>query len=144
MKYLLSGVMLIVSILIFSFTYPTPNSAMSIQVKDRVIDFAKAIEKRDITSLKELLHKDFRVVANQYPNAATTSILPKTVYLSLIEGKKIGGEKYEVIFDYVHIEDHSATVITKFEGKKSTMYLTLLLINMNDKWQIIEDMAIIK
>jgi len=130
--------------LLFSFTNQKPDSAMSIQIKDKVIEFANAIEHRDAGQLDKLLHENFRVVANQYPTKDKLSILSKEVYLSLISSKKIGGEKYDVKFDYVSVENHSATVITKFQGEKSNMYLTLLLIQNGDDWQIIEDMALIK
>jgi len=131
MKYLLMSIMSL-TFLMYSFTNYTSETAMSIQVKDKVMEFATAIELRDATQLDHLLHKDFRVVANQYPTKDKLSILPKEVYLSLIKSEKIGGTKYDVKFDYVSVEDHSATVIAKFKGQKSNMYLTLLLIKIAD------------
>ncbi len=117
---------------------------MSIQVKDKVRNFALAIENRDVPTLQNLLHDNFRVVANQFPNPETVSVLPKELYLNMIKSEKIGGNKYEVFFDYVSVEDHSATVIAKFEAEKSIMYLTLLLIHVENDWKIVEDMALIK
>lgn len=130
--------------LFYSFTNHKADSAMSIQIKDKVVEFANAIELRDVNQLEKLLHENFRVVANQYPTEDKLSILSKEVYLSLIKSNKIGGTKYHVKFDYVSVENHSATVITKFQGAKSNMYLTLLLIQNGKEWQIIEDMALIK
>jgi len=130
--------------LMYSFTNYNSNPPMSIQIKDKVIEFAQAIEHRDINQLDKLLHKDFRVVANQYPTKEKLSILSKEVYLSLMQSEKIGGAKYEVRFDYVSVEDHSATVIVHFKGEKSNMYLTLLLIESVNEWKIIEDMTYIK
>lgn len=117
---------------------------MSIQIKDTVHLFAKAIEDRNANQLELLLHKDFRVVANKYPTEDKLSILSKDVYLSLIELEKIGGSRYDVIFDYVSVEDHSATVIVKFQGIDSSMYLTLILVESEGEWKIIEDLAVIK
>lgn len=130
--------------LLYSFTNHKSDSAMSIQIKDKVVQFANAIELRDANQLEKLLHENFRVVANQYPTEDKLSILSKEVYLSLINSNKIGGTKYNVKFDYVSVENHSATVITKFQGDKSNMYLTLLLIQSGGEWQIIEDMALIE
>lgn len=142
MKYLLLITSTIV--LLNSFTNYKAESYMSIQLKDKVLAFANAIEQRDIDQLDQLLHQDFRVVANQYPTEDKLSILSKEVYLSLISTKKIGGTKYDVKFDYISVEDHSATVVTKFQGEQSNMYLTLLLIETDNEWKIIEDMVFIK
>jgi hypothetical protein len=128
----------------YSFTNQKIDTVMGIQVKEKVIAFSKAIEQRDKAQLDKLLHKDFRVVANQYPTKDKLTTLTKDVYISLIEAKKIGGASYNVEFDYVSVEEHSATVIAKFEGKQSSMYLTLLLIKHDDNWKIIEDMALFK
>lgn len=117
---------------------------MSIKIKDKVVEFAKAIEQRDVTHLDKLLHENFRVVANQYPTEDKLSILSKEVYLSLMNAKKIGGNEYQVKFDYVAVENHSATVIAKFQGTQSNLYLTLLLIQNGGEWQIIEDLAIME
>lgn len=143
MKYLLSlGLCSI--FFMFSFNNHKSDTRMGIQIKDKVRLFAKAIENRDVAQLDVLLHNDFRVVANQYPTDDKLAILTKEVYISLIKSEKIGGNKYDVKFDYVSVEDHSATAIVKFEGEKSNMYLTLLLVESENEWKIIEDMAVMK
>ena len=120
MKYLLSlGFFSLV--FLFSFTSHKNDTAMRMQIKDRVKLFAQAIENRDVNQLDELLHNDFRVIANQYPTADQLSLIPKQVYLSLMKSGKIGGAKYNVQFDQVSVEGHSATAIVKFQGERSNM-----------------------
>lgn len=131
-------------LLALAFTTKHPDSPVETQIKDKVLKFAQAIEAKDVAQLDNLLHNDFRVVANQYPTVEKLSLLPKELYLSLIQSKKIGGTHYEVTFDHISVKDHSATAVVTFQAEESTMHLTLLLIEKEGEWRIIEDMALIK
>lgn len=144
MKYIGSVVAILLLISIYSFTTKTINPVEQ-DIKEKVLKFAEAIEWQNVEKLDNLLHQNFRVVANQYPKADVTTILDKATYLKLITAKKIGGKAYKVNFKSIIVEQHNATVVAKFEGGESTMSLTLLLVKSNaGKWEIISDMAIIK
>lgn len=117
---------------------------MQAAIKDQVQDFATAIEKRDLSSLEQLLHQDFRVLANQYPTVDKLTILSKESYLGLMKAEKIGGEHYEVSIQQITAKTHSATAVAKFKGKASTMYVTLLFVQQENAWKLIEDMAVME
>ncbi len=144
MKYLL---IILGACILSAFAFlPTHQNPMEEKlIKEKVHQFAEAVELRDISSLENLLHKDFRVIANQYPTPDKLTLLDKPTYLMLMKGEKIGGEAYTVDFSHMSVVSHSATVICSFKGKDSAMELTLLFIKNNlGEWQIIEDMALLE
>ncbi len=116
---------------------------MEKEIKNVVIAFAKAGEKRDVSAYDALLHKDFRVIANQYPTPDKTSIIPSQVYTALIGKGTIGGTAFQVDFKQIDIADHSATVIAHFKTDDGGGQLVtlLLVLNAENKWQLISDMA---
>ena len=143
MKYLWSIVVILLIAIGYSFTTKTTDP-MEQTIQDTVLKFATAIEQNNESKLDDLLHKNFRVVANRYPTPDVTTILDKMTYLKLIAAKKIGGKAYEVDIRSINIEEHTATVVAKFTAQGSFMNLTLLLVqSLEGDWEIITDMAII-
>lgn len=114
-------------------------------VRQVVERFADAVEARDLTALDQLLHPEFRVIATRFPDPETTSILPRKVYLSMIESEKIGGDPYDVVVHGITATDQNATVTATFGGAASDMLLTLLLTqNSEGTWEIISDFPVIR
>ena len=146
MRQTFTGLLLAICTLGIFYSFSTKSiNNMEDQVKEQVHLFAKAIAKQNVEQLDKLLHEKFRVVANQYPKPEATSILDKSLYLSMIGSKKIGGHAYEVSFQEVHVQDHTATVIATFGGAQSNMYLTLLMVqSAAGDWQIVSDLPVIK
>jgi len=146
MKYSISFMLMaIIAMGCLSFANHKNNIEMEAPVKKIVLEFSEAIAKQDVTALDVLLHQEFRVIANQYPKPEATTILPKTVYSKMMGDKNIGGSAYEVEFQHVHVDGHTATVIASFKGEKANMDLTLLLTqSKTGAWQIVTDLPIIK
>lgn len=115
---------------------------MEKEIKSVIETFVKAGEKRDVALYNDILHEEFRVIANKYPTPDKISIIPSAGYIALITKKVIGGTKYEVIYNSINIAEHSATVRTELKAEKGGQLVTFLLVqNTENKWQIIADMA---
>ena len=114
-------------------------------VRAVVNQFAQAVESQDVAALEQLLHDEFRVIATRYPNAETTSILPRAAYIGAVGAKKLGGSPYQVEFKHISVTQQNATVDAVFKGEKSDMLLTLLLTqDAAGTWKIISDFPIIQ
>lgn len=113
------------------------------KVLETVIDkFVVAGENRDIAAYDDILHENFRVIANRYPTVGKISILSADVYKSLLSKKVIGGTKYNVTYKNFDVTSHSATVSVELKAEKGGQLITFLLVkNEKDKWLIISDMA---
>ncbi len=125
----------------------TSNNSMKMEkeIKQVIKAFIKAGEERNIEMYNDVLHQEFRVIANKYPTPDKTSIIPSAGYIALITKKVIGGTKYEVIYNSINITQHSATVRAELKAEKGGQLVTFLLVqNMENRWQIIANMAVQK
>ncbi len=115
---------------------------MEKEIKSVIGTFVKAGEERNVAMYNDILHENFRVIANKYPTPDKTSIIPAEGYKALITKEVIGGTKYEVVFKSIDIAEHSATVRAELKAEKGGQSVTFLLVqNMESEWQIIADMA---
>ena len=105
--------------------------------------FADAIANNDAAALEKLLHPDFTVIVPRYPTADKNTVLDRATYISLIGGKKIGGERYAVTFDAVNVTDYNANVLVNFDGPKSHMQATFLLTEVAGEWKVVVDYPIL-
>ena len=144
MKNLSVLLLAIISLGSFSCKSQTSNNSIKMEkeIKGIIETFVKAGEERNVAMYNDILHKDFRVIANRYPTPDKTSIIPAENYIALITKEVIGGTKYEVIFNSIDIAEHSATVRAELKAEKGGQSVTFLLVqNPANKWQIISDMA---
>ncbi|UII75160.1 nuclear transport factor 2 family protein [Flagellimonas sp. HMM57] len=115
---------------------------MEKEIKSVIETFVKAGEERNVAMYNDILHENFRVIANKYPTSDKISIIPAEGYKALITKEVIGGTKYEVVFKSIDIAEHSATVIAELKAEKGGQSVTFLLVqNTENEWQIITDMA---
>ena len=115
---------------------------MEKEIKNIIETFVKAGEDRNVAMYNDILHENFRVIANRYPTPDKTSIITAEDYKALITKEIIGGTKYEVIFNSIDIAEHSATVRAELKAEKGGQSVTFLLIqNQENEWLIIADMA---
>ncbi|GAA3521547.1 hypothetical protein GCM10022393_39930 [Aquimarina addita] len=118
---------------------------MEKEIKNVIETFVKAGEERNVSMYNDILHEDFRVIANRYPTPDKISIISSEDYIALITKKVIGGSKYGIVYESIDIAEHSATVRIELKAKKGGQIVTFLLIQNNEnKWLIIADMAIQK
>lgn len=121
-----------------------PNNSMKMEkeIKSVIATFVKAGEERNVAMYNDILHENFRVIANKYPTPDKTSIIPAEGYKALITKEVIGGTKYELVFKSIDIAEHSATVRAELKAEKGGQSVTFLLVQkMESEWQIIADMA---
>ncbi|MFS4445701.1 nuclear transport factor 2 family protein [Maribacter sp. 2307UL18-2] len=121
-----------------------PNNSMKMEkeIKRVIATFVKAGEERNVALYNDILHENFRVIANKYPTPDKTSIIPAEGYKALITKEVIGGTKYELVFKSIDIAEHSATVRAELKAEKGGQSVTFLLVqNKENEWQIIADMA---
>ena len=134
-------------ILTYGWTLTTssnPEKIMENQVKQTIIDFTEAGEKRDLQTMETVLHPEFRVVLNRFRGAGNTSIMDRKTYLDMIESEKIGGEHYQLKIHNVSIHDHTAAARVEWKNDKTIFRIHFLLVkNAGDQWQIISDMPVV-
>ncbi len=118
---------------------------MENQIKEVVFSIEKAAAKRDVKELEELLHKDYRVVANRFKGSKTTTILSKEVYIKMMKDMKIGGTSYNIIFSDIKINGHTSLVdLTYVSETTSDMHKYLVLIqDKNNQWKVVSDIPLV-
>jgi len=114
-------------------------SKSSEAVKKAVMSQLNASAKRDVESMKKVLHDDFRIVVNQ---AERLTVLDLKTMLSLYEQGKFGGEEKEIDLQTIDIQgDLTAMVKVIEKGKKAIFNIYFTLINVKGDWKIIQETA---
>ncbi|MFK7929725.1 MAG: nuclear transport factor 2 family protein [Myxococcota bacterium] len=103
---------------------------------DAVESFILAGDSQDVPALEAVLHKDFRVVA-QMPDGV--SVMPRSQYISLIRGGKIGGVPRTTVFDVVMHSGDLATVKGRLDSSAAHFDCTWTLARGDRGWQVIQD-----
>lgn len=116
---------------------------MKESITNLIDSFASAIEVRDVKTLDQILHAQFRVIANQFNNEDVTMILSREMYLGMLGENKIGGNKYEVRIKNLSIEQHtaSADVLLVNEDALSMHVYFQFVQSKAGVWSIISDNA---
>ena len=121
----------------------TNNQPMKDAIEEVITNFKEAIAERDVAALENVLHADFRVMANRFRGGKGTTLLSRDAYLGMMKAEKIGGTNYDMSFEQVLIYDHSAAAEVNFRGADGGMHVFLLLVqDDNDNWKIISDLPI--
>lgn len=118
---------------------------MEIKIKQTVAAIEKAAEKRDVKKLDELLHQDYRVVANRFKGGTTATIISKDLYLKMMKDEKIGGTSYHIKYNDIKIIGHTAMVdLLYLSDTTSSMHKYLVLIqDEQDQWKVVSDIPIV-
>ena len=126
-------------------TSSNKNKIMENQIKQTIITFTEAAEKRDVSQLEAVLHPEFRVVLNRFKGGNNAVILSREAYLGMISGGKIGGDHYNVKFKDINVHDHTGAAQVEWKNEKSVFKINFLLVqNEADQWQIISDMPVVQ
>lgn len=120
------------------------NVKMEKQVKEVLVQIEKAAAERNIAALQDLLHKDYRIVANRFSGTGGTTIINKDTYLAMMKDGKVGGTVYSVEFKEVFIFQHTAMAELVWHSEKTEdMHKYVLLVQDDaDHWKLISDMPI--
>lgn len=100
----------------------------------------KAADQRDVEVISSLLAPDFRVILHQFPNAETTTVVSKSMYLQMITDGKIGGEDRTVTIEGVFSSDTIASAKVILESSTKIFHTHYQLIFSKDEWVVISDM----
>ena len=118
---------------------------MKNQIKETVASIEKSAANRDTIQLAELLHKDYRVIANRFKGSENAVIISKEAYLQMMKDEKVGGTSYDINFNDIKISGHTAIVDVLYSSKTtSDMHKFLVLIqDENNQWKIVSDIPIV-
>ncbi|MFB9292730.1 nuclear transport factor 2 family protein [Persicitalea jodogahamensis] len=121
------------------------DNEMETEIKQAVAIFDQATARRDIETLKSVLHPDYRVTANRFRGTPGTTLITRETYLEMMKDGKIGGTKYEEEFRQISVTGHTAMVdVMLREIGVPAMHKYLFLVqNEKDDWQIISDLPIV-
>jgi hypothetical protein len=121
-------------------TIPT-NTQEEKVVIEAIQGFIQGADERDQSRLEQVLHPEFRVVANRLMGSNTLRIIDRSLYLQLIKEGKLGGDQRTVEIGYVHIVENNATARVKIKGKALTFQSLYHLVKTETgTWQLIEDL----
>jgi len=84
------------------------------------------------------------VLANRFQGKAGVMVIKREDYLKLMADEKIGGTPYETEIHQISVTGHTAMVDLSWKSKKASDYhkYVFLVLNEEDKWQIISDLPI--
>lgn len=117
---------------------------METYIKQTIETFARAGAERDLSALEEVLHSEFRVLANRFGGKEALTIITREQYLNMMEAGKIGGNEVSVRFDDISIHGHSAAAEVAFVSESVEMQLFILLLqDETNSWKIASDMAVV-
>ena len=106
---------------------------------DAVEAFVRAGDRRDVQALEGVMHPDFRVLARM-PDGL--SVMPRSVYLDLIKGGKIGGVTRETDVDVVLLQGDLATVKGTLDSAAAHFDCTWTVAKTSAGWQVIQDAVV--
>ena len=119
------------------------HSTDEANIRQQVAAFIQAGDERDIASLEELLHSDFRVVVNQFMGGDGVTLIAKEAYLGMIRDEKIGGVERQLEFRHISIHGHTAAAEIRLESEAAAFdsFITLIQ-DKQGQWRIISDAAV--
>ncbi len=111
-------------------------------IRDSIEQFVRAGDEQDRDLFLKVTHANFRAVAPNFPAPGSIAFLERDQFASLLQSKQIGGEVRKIDFlGWEPIGPSAATVRTRLTGTKLRFENAFALIKMEDKWQIVQDMA---
>lgn len=124
---------------------PQSQTTSEKSIKEIIHLVEEAAANRNINLLSQLLHEDYRVVANRFKGSKSATIISKDAYLSMMESEKIGGTSYKIKFNDIKITAHTAMIDLLFISEESSdMHKYLILIqDEKDQWKIVSDIPVV-
>ena len=115
------------------------------EISAAVKKFVKSADKQDLNSMDEVMHKEFRTVANQLFGAPEVSVITKSTYLAMMKEGKLGGDSRKVKIEEIEVIGNNAVVKATFTGQKLIFQTFVQLVKGSDgDWKVISDMPTIQ
>ncbi|MCE3227528.1 MAG: hypothetical protein K0S32_2079 [Bacteroidetes bacterium] len=109
------------------------------QFEKFIMAYVKAVDTQDVQSTASLMHPAFRVVMRHNKEQDKISILPKEIYLQLMEEKKVGGsERIVSVHSHNNFAGYTNVYLT-LENEKMCMRSVFSLVSENGNFKIISD-----
>lgn len=133
--------MLVLSIVLLSaFTLPETGKDLE-KISEKVVQFSKSADQRQMKAMDAVLHPKFRAVVNRLFGSEEVSTMDKTVYLDLLKKGTIGGDDRKVTIHAINFEGNNAVVSATFEGQELVFKTFIQLVkDASGEWQVISDM----
>ena len=112
------------------------------QITATIEQFIKAGDARDVATLDNLLHPEYRAIMNRLFGSEDVGTISKSDYLGLIKDGTIGGDTRQINIVDVDVVNHNARVKAVLNGNDwvFTSYF-LLAENVKGNWKIVSDMS---
>lgn len=115
-------------------------------IKMLIARIEKAASESNADELDQLLHPDYRVIANWFKGGSGTTIISKSQYLGMVRTGTVGGTSYTTEYQSISITDHTAQVELWYRsGESADMHKYLLLVqDEDDRWKVISDLPMVQ
>lgn len=118
---------------------PSRENLESSEIKQTIIDFAKAGDENDLNTLKRILDDNYRIVMNRLFGSDEIKMINKEMYLSKIKSKEWGGDNRKVEVREIIYNGNSASAIVNYKGEKMSFTSIIDLIKDKEDWKIIAE-----
>jgi len=116
----------------------TPNTD---SIAKALTAYVSAADDQNTEILQEILHPEYRALANRIFESDKLQVLSKELYLSLINDGTIGGDKRKIEIIETEVIGHNAFVRATLTGHDHIFNTFILLAqSANGDWKIVSDM----
>jgi hypothetical protein len=118
---------------------------MTDKIKQAITDFVKGGDNSDTTLLDKVLHKDFRVISNNFMGTSGVTIIDKQKYLANIRDGIFGGLPRIMTIENIDENGTIASVKLRLESLENhfVSYNSLVL-DIDNEWKIINNLAVVE
>lgn len=111
------------------------------EIESAIRAFALAGDQQNSAKMQEILGENFRAVVSS-PEKGVGMVLDKATYLSMLEQKKIGGDRREVKIGKIElVSDHVASARVILKGSKADFETFISVVKSGGKWVLVQDLV---
>lgn len=115
------------------------------KIEQTIADFVVGGDESDLKKLDEVLHADFRVTNNGFMGTKGITVISKKDYLDKIKIGVFGGKPRTMKIEDIDCNTSIASVKLRIESdENSFISYNSLVLDVDNKWKIINNLAIVK
>jgi hypothetical protein len=115
------------------------------KIKQAITDFVKGGDNSDTVLLDKVLHKDFRVVSNNFIGTSGVTIIDKEKYLANIRDGVFGGLPRIMTIENIYESGTIASVKLRLESSENYFVsYNSLVFDTDNEWKIINNLAVVE